>query len=82
MKADLRKGRFEEAPPFTYCPVDMFESSTVRVTRSDMKHSGEMFTWFAGRAVHTEETDSFIEASSGLLNHFVLGFTQRSEAVG
>ena len=29
--ADLPKDRYEEAPPFTYCAVDMFGLFTVRV---------------------------------------------------
>ena len=49
MMADLPKDRFKEAPPFTYCTVDMFGPFTVRVKRSDMKRDVEMFTCLASR---------------------------------
>ena len=70
--ADLPKDRFEEAPSFTYCAVDMFGPFTVRVKRSDMKGYGVMFTCLARRAVHTEvthslDTDSFIQALRRLI---------------
>ena len=72
MMADLPKDRFEEAPPFTYCTVDMFGPFTVRVKRSDMKRYGAMFTCLASRAVHIEvthslDTDSFIQALRRLI---------------
>ena len=72
MMADLPKDRFEEAPPFTYCAVDMFGPFTVRVKRSDMKRYGAMFTCLASRAVHIEvthslDTDSFIQALRRLI---------------
>ena len=72
MMADLPKGRFEEAPPFTYCAVDMFGSITVRVKRSDMKRCRAMFTCLASRAAHIEvthslDTDSFIQALRRLI---------------
>ena len=41
MMADLPKDRFEEAPPFTYCAVDMFGPFTVRVKRSNMNIMGQ-----------------------------------------
>ena len=72
MMADLPKDRYEEAPPFTYCAVDMFGTCTVRVKRSDMKCYGAMFTCLASRAVHIEvthslDTDSFIQALRRLI---------------
>ena len=72
MMADLPKDRFEEAPPFTYCAVDMFGPFTVRVKRSDMKRYGEVFTYLASRAVHIEvtqslNTDLFIQALRRLI---------------
>ena len=74
MMADLPKGRFEEAPPFTYCAVDMFGPFTLRVKRSDMKRYGAMFTCLASRAVHVEvthslDTNSFIQALGRLIAH-------------
>ena len=39
--ADLPKDRFEEAPPFTDCAVDMFGPFTVRVKRSNMNIMGQ-----------------------------------------
>ena len=74
MMADLRKDRFEEANPFTYCDVDTFGPFTVRVKRSDMKRYGAIFTCLASRAVHTEvthsaDTDPFIQALRRLIAH-------------
>ena len=48
--------RFEEAPPFTYCAVNMFEPFTERVKRSNIKRYGAMFTCLASRTVHIEVT--------------------------
>ena len=72
MMADLPKDGFEEAPPFTYCTVDMFGPFTVRVKRSDMKRYGAMFTCLASRAVdievtHSLDTDSFTQALRRLI---------------
>ena len=60
MMADLPKDRFEEAPPFTYCAVDMFGPFTVRFKRSNMKHYGAMFSCPASRPGHTEATHSLV----------------------
>ena len=58
MVADLPEDRFEEAPPFTYCTMDMFGPFTVRVTRSDMKHYGTIVICLASVTVHIEVTQS------------------------
>ena len=34
--ADLPKGRFEEAAPFTYCAVDMLKQFKVKVKRNEV----------------------------------------------
>ena len=57
--------RITEAPPFTYCGVDMFGSFFKREKPSDLKRYGAMFTCFVSRAVHIEVTnqndiDSFV----------------------
>ena len=67
MMVDLRKDRLEEAPPFTYCAVNIFGPFTVRIKRRDMERNGAMSTCLASRAVHIEvtyslDTDSFIQA--------------------
>ena len=72
--ADLPKDRYEEAPPFAYCAVNMFGSFTVRVKKSDMKRYGAMFTCLASRVVnievtHSFDTDSFIQALRRLIAH-------------
>ena len=59
MVADLPEDRFEEAPPFTYCTMDMFGPFTVRVTRSDMKHYGTIVICLASVTVHIEVTQSW-----------------------
>ena len=56
MMADLPKDRFEEAPPFTYCALDMSVPFTLRVKRSCMKCYRAMLTCLPSRAVHAEVT--------------------------
>ena len=69
MMADLPKGRFEEAPPFTCCAADMSTIPivlpiclpiclpfTVRVKRSYMKRYRAMLTCLPSRAAHAEVT--------------------------
>lgn len=65
--ADLPKERLIEAPPFTYCGLDMFGPFVIKERRSELKRYGIIFTCFGSRAVHIEvannmETDSFIQA--------------------
>ena len=65
--ADLLKDRINEAPPFTYCGVDLFGPFLVKERQSEMKGYGALFTYLASRAVHIEvvasmEMDSFIMA--------------------
>ena len=64
---DLPKDRVNEAPPFTYCGVDLFGPFLVKERWSEMKRYGALFTYLASRAVHIEvvasmETDSLIMA--------------------
>ena len=64
---NLPKDRVSEAPPFTYCGIDLFGPFMVKERRSVMKRYGALFTCIASRAVHIEvvttmETDSFIMA--------------------
>ena len=56
--ADLPKDRFQEAAPFTYYAVDMFEPFKVKVKRGKVKRYGAMFTCLASRAVHIEVSHS------------------------
>ena len=63
--ADLPKDRINEAPPFTYCSVDLFGTFFVKEKRSELKKYGALFTCLVIRAVHIEvkatmETDSFV----------------------
>ena len=62
--ADLLDCRVAEAPPFTFCVVDLFDSFKIKQRRRKVKHYGAMFTCMSCRAVHTEithslDTDSF-----------------------
>ena len=70
--ADLPKDRFQEAAHFTYCAVDMFGPSKIKVKRSEVKRYGAMFTCLASSAVHIEisqsmTTDTFIQALRRLI---------------
>ena len=65
--ADLPKDHVNEAPPFTYCGVDLFGPLLVKETRSKLKRYGALCTCLVSRAVHIEvvatmETDSFTMA--------------------
>ena len=65
--ADLPKDRVNEAPPFTYCRVDLFGLFLMKERRSELKRYGALFTCLVRRAVHIEvvatmETDSIIMA--------------------
>ena len=65
--ANLPEDRLLEAPPFTYCAVDLFGPWYIKEGRKEMKRYGVLFTCFTSRAVHIEttrtlETDSFINA--------------------
>ena len=65
--ADLPQDCANEAPPFTYCGVDLFGPFLVKERRSELKRYGALFTCLVSRAVHIEvvatmETDSFIMA--------------------
>ena len=70
--ADLPYCRVAEAPPFTFCGVDMFGPFMIKHRRSQVKHYRVMFTCMSCRAVHIEitpslDTDSFILALRRLI---------------
>jgi len=65
--ADLPADRLSEAPPFTYCAVDMFGPFVIKEGRKELKRYGCLFTCLACRAIHVEtanslDTSSFINA--------------------
>eukprot|EP00794_Sanderia_malayensis_P019357 gene19357-21277_t len=65
--ADLPEERVTEAPPFTYCGVDLFGPFVIKERRKELKRYGVLFTCFGSRAIHIEttnslDTDSFIQA--------------------
>ncbi len=65
--ADLPEDRMSDAPPFTYCGVDMFGPFIIKERRSQLKRYVILFTCLSSRAIHLEttntmETDSFIQA--------------------
>ena len=65
--ADLPPERCTQAPPFTYCGVDMFGPMLITERRSILKRYGALFTCFASRAVHIEVTNA-IDADSFILS--------------
>ena len=65
--ADLPVDRMIEAPPFTYCGVDMFGRFIIKERHSEFKRYGILFTCLNSRAIHIEvgnfmDTNSFILA--------------------
>ena len=65
--ADLPKDCVNEAPPFTYCGVNIFGLFLVKERRSELNRHGALLTCLVSRAVHIElvaitETDSFTMA--------------------
>ncbi|XP_046550437.1 uncharacterized protein LOC124260222 [Haliotis rubra] len=65
--SNLPTERMSEAPPFTYCGMDMFGPFYVKEGRKELKRYGALFTCLVCRAVHIEvthtlSTDSFINA--------------------
>ena len=63
--SELPASRTTDAPPFTYCGVDMFGPFIIKEGRKEMKRFGMIYTCFSCRAVHLEtakgaDTDSFI----------------------
>ena len=63
---DLPQERSTEAAPFTYCCVDMFRMLIIKEKRSELKHYDAFFTYFSGRTVHIETTNS-LDADSFIL---------------
>ena len=65
--SELPESRTVDAPPFTYCGVDLFGPFTIKEGRKELKRYGVIFTCFGCRAIHLEtttnlETDTFILA--------------------
>ena len=65
--ADLPADRMIQAPPFTYCGLDLFGPFYIKEGRKELKRYGVLFTCLASRAVHLEstntmDTDSFINS--------------------
>ena len=64
--ADLPKERIEEAPPFTYCDLDMLASFLVKERRKELKrYRIILITCITSRSLHLEvcnsmETESFL----------------------
>ena len=63
---ELRRRRFTDSPPFTYCGVDMFSTFIIKEGMKELKGYGEILTCFASRAVHVEITNS-VELDSFIL---------------
>ena len=65
--ADLPVHRLADAPPFTYCWMNMFGPFVIKQRRNEIKRYRAMIICMASRAVHIEIThslnsDSFIQA--------------------
>ena len=65
--AELSMNRLAEAPPFTYCGVDMFGPFVIKQQRNEIKCYRAMFTCMSTWAVHIEiirslNSVSFIQA--------------------
>lgn len=72
--ADLPADRVTEAPPFTYCGVDLFGPFIIKQKRSEVKRYGTLFTCLSCRAIHIEvpstmENDSFIQCLRRFIDH-------------
>ena len=70
--ANLPYCRVAEAPPFTFCGVEMFGPFIIKQRRSQVKRYGATFTCMSCQAVHIEithflDTDSFILALRRLI---------------
>jgi len=69
----LPADRVNDAPPFTYCAVDMFGPFIIKEGRKELKRYGCLFTCMACRAIHIETTNSldtsFLLMHSGDLLH-------------
>nr|XP_039261646.1 uncharacterized protein LOC120337819 [Styela clava] len=65
--SDLPEDRLEEAPPFTFCGLDIFGCFYIKEKRSEIKRYCVLFTCLSSRAIHIEtvnslETSAFINA--------------------
>ena len=63
--AHLPEDIVESTPPFTYCGMDCFGSSTLKEKRKELKRYAVIFTCMSSQAVHIEQlddmtTDAFI----------------------
>ena len=64
--AHLLVDRMIEAPPFTYCGVDMFGPFIIKVRQSGLKRYGILFTCLNSMVIHTEVAN-FMDTNSFLL---------------
>ena len=56
--SELPSDRLQESPPFTYCGIDLFGSSTIKNYRKELKRYGVMFTSLCNRVIYNEVAQS------------------------
>ena len=73
--ADQPIQRCTEAPPFTYCRVDMFGPYLIKEKRSQLKRYGALFTCFSCHVIH------IVVANALNTNFFILALGSWQEEV-